>query len=163
MRSVMRPSPIAVWLSVVFVLAGLPAQAADTGNGSKNFRTPATVPNYFSNEAGPMIGGAAESQRGPLYSGQTASSPPPPVREPAAVAAASVRERQHIAMAVPHGRAVRGRRGAPVVARHVAVHGRVLSRAEAHGVSRGHSVQAARATHTVTKTRVSNAHRHARG
>ena len=58
------------------ILAGSSALAGDTANGAKNFRTPATVPNYFSNEAGPMIGGTAESQRGPLYPSQTASLPP---------------------------------------------------------------------------------------
>ena len=47
------------------------AQAADTGNGSKNFSAPQSVPNYFSNEAGPMQGPASETQRGPIYMGQT--------------------------------------------------------------------------------------------
>ncbi len=71
MRRVMRVvqstlGPIAVWLSVMVVLAGEPA-FAETGNGTKNFRPPASVPNYFSNEAGPMLGGPAESRRGDLY------------------------------------------------------------------------------------------------
>ncbi len=64
MRSVVRAvqtalGPIALWLSVMAVLSGEPA-LAETGNGSKNFRPPASVPNYFSNEAGPMLGGPAD-------------------------------------------------------------------------------------------------------
>jgi hypothetical protein len=58
--------PIALWLSVMAVLTGEPA-LAETGNGSKNFRAPTSVPNYFSNEAGPMLGGPAESRRVDLY------------------------------------------------------------------------------------------------
>jgi hypothetical protein len=58
---------MALWLSMLALFAG-PALADNTGNGSKNFRPPATVPNYFSNEAGPMLGGPAESRRVDLYS-----------------------------------------------------------------------------------------------
>src|SRR5258708_4166672 len=71
MRSVMRTvqralGPIALLLTVMAVLTSQPA-LAETGNGSKNFRVPASVPNYFSNEAGPMLGGPAESRRVDLY------------------------------------------------------------------------------------------------
>src|SRR5258707_9459741 len=79
MRSVMRTvqsalGPIALWLSVMAVLTSEPA-LAETGNGSKNFRVPGSVPNYFSNEAGPMLGGPAESRRVCLYP-NPATSPP---------------------------------------------------------------------------------------
>jgi hypothetical protein len=151
----LRPWRIALWLSVAAVLAGGPALAADSGAGSKNFRPPATVPNYFSNEAGPMIGGAAESQRGPLYSGQAAS----PARETRPVAAAMPRARQHLAMAEPRGHLLRGRHAAPALSRHVALHGVSRTRAAAHSVH-----TAGRTTHAAArKTRVTSAHHHARG
>ena len=71
MRSLLRVvrntlGPVALWLSVMAAVTGEPA-LAETGNGTKNFRPPATVPNYFSNEAGPMLGGPAESRRVDLY------------------------------------------------------------------------------------------------
>jgi hypothetical protein len=172
MRSVSRPAFAALRrtvlrLGIAAALLGGPAFAADTGNGSKNFRTPTAVPNYFSNEGGPMIGGPAESRRGELYPSQTASGGPRP-EEPVAAPALAPRGRQHFAMAVPRGgalrgRLVRGRRGA-LVPRHVAVHGRASYRAAAHGIGRSHSVHTARATHSAGRTtRVSNAHHHARG
>jgi hypothetical protein len=157
MRMHSRLFQIAVCLGVMAALPAAPGLAADTGNGSKNFTAPATVPNYFSNEAGPMIGGAAESQRGALYPSQAAGS-----------AAASVAEapqraiRQHLALAEPHGRAIRGR-SAPVVAHHVAVHGHATAYVAAHGASRGHVVHAATGKTTHPVTRVSSTHRHARG
>jgi hypothetical protein len=89
MRLIPRPRWIAVWLSVIAALSGQVALAADTGNGSKNFRVPGSVPNYFSNEAGPMIGGAAESRRGELYGGAAPSAAPAP------------QPRSHVAIAVP--------------------------------------------------------------
>jgi hypothetical protein len=157
-----RPRVAALCVGIIAAFTGDAALAADTGNGSKNFRTPTTVPNFFSNEAGPMIGGAAETQRSPLYSNQTASSAAP--AQPAAPSyAAAPQTRQHIAMAVPHGRALRGR-GAPLAAHHVAVHGRAAYRVEAHNVGRAHSVHAVAASHTVSRpTHVTSSHRHARG
>jgi hypothetical protein len=138
------------------ILATAPAFAQDTANGSKNFRVPPTVPNYFSNEAGPMMGGAAESRRGELYSGQAVAAAPAPAAP--AVAAAAPRVREHVAMAEPRGRLIRGRRGTPVVARHVAVHGRAVARVAAHGSSHVHAVHAvSRAPHAVST------HRRARG
>jgi hypothetical protein len=157
LRSQARQRAIAV---VLLVAAGTgPALATDTGNGSKNFSVPSSVPNYFSNEAGPMLGPASETRRGELYSGQTAQAP-----QATAPVAAAYRERQHIAMAEPRGRVVRGRRGMPVVAHHVAVHGRAMTRVVAHGSSRTRAAHVAvSSTHAVTKTRVSSTHRHARG
>src|SRR5580700_9107010 len=76
------------------LIAGLvagPAFAADTANGSKNFRAPPSVPNFFSNEAGPMLGPAVETQRGVIYSGQPVAA----IRDPTGITAA--RARQHIA------------------------------------------------------------------
>jgi len=174
LRSQARQSVIAVVLTAA--LGTGPALATDTGNGSKNFSVPSSVPNYFSNEAGPMLGPASETRRGELYPSQTAQVP----QATAAVAAAPYRERRHIAMAEPRGRLIRGRRGAPIVAHHVAVHGRAVARVVAHGsslrarsthvaVSRRtastHTVSAhAVSTHAVSKTtRVSSTHRHARG
>jgi hypothetical protein len=168
-------SQIALLLAVTAVLIAGPARAADTGNGSKNFRVPASVPNYFSNEAGPMMGAAAETRRGELYSNQTAQAPQP--QAAARITAAAPRARQHFAMAEPRGRLIRGRRGTPVYAHHVAVHGRSLARVASHGSSRTRATHLASYTHTVGKahmvgkshavgkaaTRVSSAHRHARG
>src|ERR1700722_10869523 len=82
-----RPARTAAWLGMLAALWGGAALAADTGNGSKNFRAPGTVPNYFSNESGPMIGGAAETQRGQLYGG--------------AAPAAAPAQRSHLAVAMP--------------------------------------------------------------
>jgi hypothetical protein len=89
-----RPASIAFWLSLTAALFASPAFAADTGNGSKNFHAPASVPNYFSNEAGPMLGGAAETRRGELYGGA-----------PAAPAAGA--PRSHVAVASVPQRAAR--------------------------------------------------------
>jgi len=153
-----RPRRIALFLGLTAALIGGSARAADTGNGSKNFRAPPSVPNYFSNEAGPMLGPAAETRRGELYSRQTAGVP----QATAVIAAAPSRGRQHVAMAEPRGRLIRGRRGERIVARHVAVHGRSVIRVAAHGSNRTHSAHAA-STRTVTKTRVGSTHRRARG
>jgi hypothetical protein len=127
MRSEKRPWPVAVWLSVSVALAGVPALAADTGNGSKNFATPSSVPNYFSNEAGPMLGGAAESQRGALYSSQTASLPRQQETAP------SRPETRPLATA--HGRShVASRKTAD--RRHVASHTRAQGHVTSHVASR---------------------------
>jgi hypothetical protein len=157
------------------------ALAADTSSGSKNFAVPTTVPNYFSNESGPMIGGAAETRRGELYSGQAqpvrpsapvATAAPAQATTLATVTAATPRQRQHIAMAEPRGRLVRGHYAAPALAHRIAAHGRmpahVASRGGSHVthvVSRVTTTHAAGrpATHAVSKTtRVTSAH-HARG
>jgi hypothetical protein len=165
MRSVSRPALAALWrtalrLGVAAALLGGPAFAADTGNGSKNFRTPTAVPNYFSNEGGPLIGGPSESRRGELYPSQTATGAPPQQNQVAT--APPPRIRQHVAIVVPHGRALHGRRG--TVAAHHAVHGRARSRVLARGVSRGHSLHTVRASHSAGRTtRISNVHHHARG
>jgi len=158
MRSVARAGRtavgrITVWFGIMIVLAGAPALAADTGNGSKNFRTPSTVPNYFSNEAGPLLGPAVETQRGPIYPSQTSREPPPQVPT------AEFRGRQHVAIAVP-----RGRHGAPIYAHHVAIHGRIRGPVVAQGATRGHSVHNAMVARPVSKAmRLNTAHRHGRG
>ena len=95
MVSPARPAFIALWLSLMAALSASLALAADTGNGSKNFHAPASVPNYFSNEAGPMLGGAAETRRGELYGGAA----------PAAAAAGA--PRSHVAVASVPQRAAR--------------------------------------------------------
>jgi hypothetical protein len=177
----------AFWLGVAAAFVATPVFAADTGNGSKNFNVPSSVPNYFSNEAGPMLGPTAESQRGALYPSRTAAAPavataavpPRPVAAPApapVAAAPQPRVRQYIAMAEPRGRLIRGR-SAPVVAHHAAVHGRAVTRVVAQGNSRVHTAYAVertvrttgrgrdeRSSRSVsTTTRVNATHRHARG
>ncbi|HWD59590.1 MAG TPA: hypothetical protein VG308_14990 [Stellaceae bacterium] len=159
-------------MTVLFLAAE--ARAADTGNGSKNFHVPPSVPNYFSNEAGPLQGPSSETRRGDLYANHGSAEPP---RATAAVAP-TPRARQHVAMAAPRGPAIRGRRGERVVARHVAVHGRsatrvaahgssrthLATRVAAHGSSRTHSAHVAARPHGAAKTtRVVSSHRHARG
>src|SRR5579863_3577390 len=175
MCSFPQPWRMVVCAALLGIFAAGAAQAADTGNGSKNFSTPRTVPNYFSNEAGPILGPASETQRGPLYMTQTYGTP-----RAAAVAApqpaAPRYYRQHVAMAEPRGRLIRGR-SARVVAHHIIVHGRVAMRAVAHGSARGHTAHAVvRAMHSVGRshpvgashaisraTRASTSHRHGRG
>ena len=156
MLVVLRPCSIAVWVSVAAALSAAPALAQSAANGSKNFRTPATVPNYFSNEAGPMQGPSSETQRGPLYPSQTATEPAPHVP------VAEYRGREHVAMAVP--RAVRGHRGAPAPqAHHVAVHGRVPNKVVSRGTGHSHAVQTAHATHAVSRpTHVTTVHHRGR-
>jgi len=45
-------------------LAGVPAQGFEAPPGSKNFSTPGSVPNYFSNEAAPLGEGPQTAQPG---------------------------------------------------------------------------------------------------
>ena len=158
-----RPRQVVLFLGLAAALIAGEARAADTGNGSKNFSTPQSVPNYFSNEAGPLQGPASETQRGPLYMGQTYGSQPQPQR--AAVAAVEPpRYRQRVAFAAPRGRLIRGR-GA-LVPHHVIVHGRPVYRISTRGSMHTHTAYVARratihARHTTT--RVSSSHHRARG
>jgi len=128
-----RPRRVGLFLGLVVALTAVEARAADTGNGSKNFTAPRSVPNYFSNEAGPMLGPSSETQRGPFYMNQTYGTPTQAQR--AFATSPSWQAREHVAMAEPHGRLIRmhGRR---VVAHHVIVHGR--TRVVAHGSSYSH-------------------------
>ena len=155
MRSVMRAvqntlGPIALWLSVLAAVAGEPA-LAETGNGSKNFRAPASVPNYFSNEAGPMLGGPAESRRVDLYPNPATAprqldtvttSPRPRGRH-----VATGHGRMHLAAHTRGGRYPAAARGHTRT--HVAARGGPPSHAKHAGVS-----------HT---TRVSSTHHRGRG
>lgn len=167
---------IAALVGVMAALIAGSARAADTANGSKNFAAPTSVPNYFANEAGPMQGPASETRRGTLYMNQTYGTP----TAAAAAAVAVPRVRQHIAMAEPRGRVIRGRvsyarggravyerRGRSVVAeRRAEARGHPVHRAVYHaeGRSRGHVERAAVRTHSFAHhpTRVSSV-RHARG
>ena len=156
---------IAVIIGLVAALFAIDARAADTANGSKNFAAPTTVPNYFSNEAGPLQGPASETQRGPLYMNQTYGAP----------AAAAARAPQHVAFAEPRGRYVHGRvaydrRGRPIAARFTVargrpVYGHAVYRAVAHSTERGRTTHVAVPARAVAHhpTQVSSAHRHARG
>jgi hypothetical protein len=167
---------LAFWLGTAAILFAVPSWAADGGNGSRNFSVPSSVPNYFSNEAGPIIGGAAESRRGELYTSQapaqrTAPVATAPVAAAPAVAVAPVaaapvpRARTQIAMAVPRGHAVQH---ALPHARHVApthqaaLHGRAPARGSSHAPVAHVSARTAHAPARTT-TKVSTAHRHARG
>jgi hypothetical protein len=155
MRSVLRAvqsalRPIALWLSVMAVLTGAPA-LAETGNGSKNFRAPASVPNYFSNEAGPTLGGPAESRRVDLY-----PNPANRAHQVDTVTAPPSARTRHIA--TRHGRvhlAAHARGG-----RHpAAARGHTRTHYAARGGPPNHAKHAA-ASHT---THVTNAHHRGRG
>jgi hypothetical protein len=166
-----RPRRAVLLLGLAVILIAGEARAADTGNGSKNFSVPQSVPNYFSNEAGPMQGAASETQRGSLYMGQTYGQLQQPGARPAVVEAP--RYREHVAFAAPRGRLIRGR-GGPVP-HHVIVHGRPVYRIVTRGSTHTHTAYArgatthasyvrgasTRASHTTT--RVSSSHRRARG
>jgi hypothetical protein len=158
MRSFPRPARlalwrVAIWLGIWVVLAGGAALAADTGNGSKNFRTPNSVPNYFANEAGPMVGGAAESRRGELFPSQTASLP----RSEESVAPPAYRAETR-RVTVAHGRTHLAAR-TPDARRHVAMR----SRFPGH-VAASHRAAAGQSRHAASRpTHVGGAHRHARG
>jgi hypothetical protein len=158
-----RPRRIALLIGLVAAFVAVEARAAETGNGSKNFSVPASVPNYFSNEAGPLQGPASETQRGQLYG--AAAAP-----QAARVAAEAPRARQHVAMAEPrgrliHGRAAYDRRGRTMASNHAVAHGRPISHAAAHAVARGHAERVAAHAHSVVRrpTQVSSARHHARG
>jgi hypothetical protein len=142
-----RPWGVAVWLSITVAIAGTPALAADAPNGSRNFRPPTTVPNYFSNEAGPIVGGQAETRRGELYPNPNA--PPPPT-----LPGPSRRGRTRFAT-VMHGRVhyVAPHRGGPVGGRHVAAGPRFTGHVASHVT--GHAVNhAAPANRTALHTKV---------
>jgi hypothetical protein len=51
-------------LTLLGALAGVPAQAFEPPPGSKNFTSPNSVPNYFSNEAAPFGRGSQMAQPG---------------------------------------------------------------------------------------------------
>jgi len=157
-----RQRRVVLFLGLAATLIAGDARAADTGNGSKNFSTPQSVPNYFSNEAGPMMGAASETQRGPLYMGQTYGQLQQPAARTAVVEAP--RYRQHVAFAMPRGRMVRWR-GGRVVPHHVIVHGRPVYRIVTRGSLHRHTAYVAHraVTHAGHATRVSSSHRRARG
>jgi hypothetical protein len=157
-----RPRRVMLLLGVAAALITGEARAADTGNGSKNFNVPQTVPNYFSNEAGPMQGPASETQRGPLYMGQTYGA----LQQQAATTTAAIeapRYRQRVAFAAPRGRLIRG--GGRVVPHHVIVHGRLVYRTVTRSSAHTHTAYAAHGPtiHASHTTRFSSSHRRARG
>ena len=167
MLSRSHPWRIALLLGLGAAFVAHQARAADTSEGSRNFNPPTTVPNYFSNEAGPLQGPASETRRGTLYMNQTYGT-----QQAAAAVAAVPRAQQHIAMATPRGRVVRGRmahahRGRVAYSRyehHTVAHGRPVYRAVAHGGGRGRVERVVARTHTIVHkpTRVTTA-RHGRG
>lgn len=148
LRSRSRRIALLLGLAALFITAQ--ARAAETGNGSKNFSVPTSVPNYFSNESGPLQGPVSETQRGALYMNQTYGTPG---------ATAVARGPEHVAMAEPRGRYAHGRvsydrRGRPISARRVATRERPIYHAVAHGhpvyhavVAHGHPVYHAVVAH----------------
>jgi hypothetical protein len=127
MLTPMRPWGVAVWFSVIAAFAGVPALAADAPNGSRNFRPPPTVPNYFSNEAGPILGGQAETRRGELY--PDPNRPPPPT-----LPGPERRGRTHFATVI-HGRVhyvAPPHHGGPVGPRHFVAGPKVTPHAAGH-------------------------------
>lgn len=179
LRSSLRRTALIV--GIMAVLIGGSAHAADNAEGSKNFAAPASVPNYFSNESGPLQGPASETRRGPLYpAGTTAVAPQAAART---VAVAAPRVRQHIAMAVPRTRVIRGRvtygrvtyerrgrmvaerrtvtRGRPVY--HAAVYHAPIYHAAAHNHGRVERVVAHAHPRVHHPTHVSSAHHRGRG
>jgi len=63
-RRGVRGLALAGMLTICGALAGVPAQAFEPPPGSKNFATPSSVPNYFSNEAAPFGRGSQAVQAG---------------------------------------------------------------------------------------------------
>ena len=139
-----------LWFGVM-VLVGGPA-LGETGNGTKNFHAPPTVPNYFSNEAGPMIGGPAESRRVDLYPNPAAAP-----RQLDAVTTSPWPRTRHAVTA--HGRtrvAARTRDGhLPLTA----ARGRTRAQVAARGGPPSHG----RHTTTTRTTHVNNVHHRGRG
>jgi hypothetical protein len=78
----------AVSMAVITALAVGSAVAADGSSGSKNFTAPAAVPNYFSNESGPMLGGKADSRVVDPPNVSSVVPAPPQSRVPAAISSA---------------------------------------------------------------------------
>jgi hypothetical protein len=157
-----RPWRIALLFGLVVAFVAPETRGADTSAGSKNFSAPGSVPNYFSNEAGPLQGPTSETRRGPLYMNQTYGT------SPAAAAVAVPRARQHIAMAEPRGRLIRGRgayKHGGRSAGYRVVHGRRVYHAVAHAHSRGRVEHVSARAHTIahSTTRVSSAHHRGRG
>lgn len=158
-----RSRRIALLFGLAVAFVAPETRGADTSAGAKNFSVPGSVPNYFSNEAGPLQGPASEMRRGPLYTNQTYGT------SPAAAAVVVPRTRQHIAMAEPRGRLIHGRlaykhRGRFAEHRTV-VRSRRVYRAVAHDRSRGRVEHVSARAHTIVHrtTRVSGAHRGGRG
>jgi hypothetical protein len=66
----LRRKALALGVALAVAVAGAPANAVEAPSGSKNFTPPRDVPNYFSNESGPLRGGATarstQSETGPI-------------------------------------------------------------------------------------------------
>src|SRR5438045_3637855 len=89
-RQAMRRFRFAIFGCLALVAAAAPALAVEPTPGSKNFQPPNSVPNYFSNEAGPFRGGAG-AETTYSSSGPMVVSPYAPAR----VAAAPSRSARH--------------------------------------------------------------------
>jgi hypothetical protein len=79
----MRLFGLAVAALLFLFVATLPASAQAPVAGTRNFEPPTSVPNYFSNEAGPFRGGAG-AETTYSSSGPALASPYPPVQTAAA-------------------------------------------------------------------------------
>src|ERR1700681_1733656 len=99
---------LAVFVAFAAALAFAPLDARAAPPGSKNFTSPAYVPNYFSSEAGSFQGNAT-GRAGPTGAGPGFAAPAP--RRTVAVASRGV-SRYHAARAAQargHARVARGR------------------------------------------------------
>jgi hypothetical protein len=79
----MKRRHLAVTLSLVIAAAAtLPAGAAEAPPGSKNFNSPGSVPNYFSNEAAPFVA-SPNPHPAPAEPAPAAVAPAPAAAAPA--------------------------------------------------------------------------------
>jgi hypothetical protein len=89
-------------------LSGTPAAAFETPLGNKNFMTPSSVPNYFSNEAAPF-GRASQSAMPGADRFNTATAPIPMSRTPAAASRAASNESVTVGRARYRGKSAASR------------------------------------------------------
>jgi len=134
-------------LTLCGALAGIPARAFEPPPGSKNFATPSSVPNYFSNEAAPFGHGSQTAQPGadrfntarvPIAASPAAAAMPPTYQATASTGRATYWGR------LARGRAARGTYAASRSGRsHVwtmrgsSATGRAQARASHHSVAAG--------------------------
>jgi hypothetical protein len=135
---------IALSLCVIVALAAAPAAAMDKTSGSRNFTPPASVPNYFSNESGPMLGGRADSRVVDPPNVSAVVPPPPQSLRAATVSPAATSPR------MPSSRSAKGHGRVRQASAH---HGRSSRQhvVGAHGKARTH-VASARSAHAAPKS-----------
>lgn len=107
----MRLFGLALAALLFLLVATLSASAQAPVAGTRNFEPPTSVPNYFSNEAGPFRGGAG-AETTYSSSGPALASPYPPVQTAAAVprrtaSRHATRANRHVRLAHAHSRSGR--------------------------------------------------------